>query len=167
MTANGWDPSTAELIETLDKRRVNTLTGIVRIERIALRRADPNEVARFYGPLVSATNYYITSHQFLTELRGLSPQYPFSGDLIREAYSRVGQDPFSNRSWNMVWLVLTKIQDDGLVPIFAAAEAINPSMWGTETPIAGHVNQLKACFEREWFGAIWALLRHWDRPPIW
>jgi hypothetical protein len=78
-------------------------------------------------------SYYVNSHGLLTELRGLTKNYPFryftnsalldfrqlvghtdrnSTDCLEEAKRRVYSDPQSNRSWNFCWLVLSKIQSE-------------------------------------------------------
>jgi hypothetical protein len=74
--------------------------------------------------------YYVDYHGLLTELRGLTKNYPFrypttthtlnipiltitlSSHCLDEAKSRVYSDPASNRSWNLCWLVLSKIQSE-------------------------------------------------------
>lgn len=48
----------------------------------------------------------------LTELRGLTPSYPFCGDILIHAQNLVQNDPDSNRSWNYAWLCLNKIIDE-------------------------------------------------------
>lgn len=59
-----------------------------------------------------AWNYYVTSNQLLTELHGLTRAYPFNGDIVHDAHVQVRHDPASNRSWNLAWLVLTKIKEE-------------------------------------------------------
>ncbi|CRK47436.1 hypothetical protein BN1723_020302, partial [Verticillium longisporum] len=61
--------------------------------------------------MTAAWDYYVSSNQLLTELRGLTRAYPFSGDVVRDAHRLVRNDPDSNRSWNLAWLILVKIQD--------------------------------------------------------
>jgi hypothetical protein len=63
-------------------------------------------------PMTNAWNYYVGSNQFLTELRGLTPNYPICAEIVSEAQARVRNDPESNRSWNMAWLCLTKVRDE-------------------------------------------------------
>lgn len=58
--------------------------------------------------MTEAWSYYVSSNQFLTELRGLTRNYPFCGDIVTDAQMRVRSDPESNRSWNMAWLCLQK-----------------------------------------------------------
>ena len=117
--------------------------------------------------MTAAWIYYVSSNQLLAELRGLTRSYPISGDMINEAYGRVTNDPESNRSWNLAWLCLMKIRDDGLVGAYAPAEASKPEMWGTKSPTAEEINQLAACFEYEWVTAIEVMLRHWKIAPTW
>lgn len=59
--------------------------------------------------MTSAWKYYVDSHNMLSELRGLTPTYPFSSECLDEAKTLVIGDPESARSWNLCWLVLTKI----------------------------------------------------------
>ena len=61
--------------------------------------------------MTAAWDYYVCSYQFLTELRNLTPNYPFSGELLQEAHQLVLNDPDSNRSWNLAWLCLEKIRN--------------------------------------------------------
>jgi hypothetical protein len=91
---------------------VNTLTELCRIERVAATCDNEEDAIAFQEPMTTAWNYYVTSNQFLTELRGLTRNYPISGDLMREALGLVQNDPQSNRSWNLAWLCLTKIRDE-------------------------------------------------------
>ena len=123
-----------------------------------------------------AWQYYVTSNQFLSELRGLTPSYPFSADVTADAQQRVVGDPLSNRSWNMAWLCLVKIRDDGMIPQYAAAEAAKPEMWTSvdehgapvyNEPQPAECAQLAACFEYEWTQAVTTMLRHWATPPTW
>lgn len=51
----------------------------------------------------------MNSNSILAELRTLTKNYPFSSEVIDEAKRRVYNDPASNRSWNLCWLVLNKI----------------------------------------------------------
>lgn len=117
--------------------------------------------------MTTAWIHYVTSHQLVTELRGLTPNYPLTGDMARDAYSRVREDPNSNRSWNLAWLCLTKMKEHDLIPAYAALEAMKPEMWGNKMPAAEDVAQLATCFEQEWTAAVDMMLRHWERPPTW
>ncbi|OAA36636.1 hypothetical protein NOR_07436 [Metarhizium rileyi] len=170
VTSTSWTPprpSVPQLIETLNTHRVNTLTELVRIERLAASCTDPNDAAAFQKPMTTAWVHYVTSHQLVSELRGLTPNYPITGDVVRDAYSRVREDPGSNRSWNLAWLCLSKMKDDGLVAAYAALEAMKPEMWGDTMPSPADVAQLATCFEAEWTVAIDVMLRHWERSPTW
>lgn len=62
--------------------------------------------------MTSAWTYYVTSNNFLNELRGLTRSYPFSSALLNDARWRVENDPESNRSWNLAWLCLSVIVDE-------------------------------------------------------
>lgn len=103
--------STDQLIESLRTRRVNTLTELRRIERIAASSSDSDQ-AKFQEPMTAAWQYYVDSNNLLNELRGLTRNYPFSSECLNEARWLVLNDPESNRSWNVAWLVLTKIMDE-------------------------------------------------------
>lgn len=104
--------SVHRLIEDLQTHRVNTLTGLCRIERIAATCDNEEDAIAFQAPMTSAWEFYVTSNQFLSELRGLTQNYPFCGDILTEAQRRVRSDPESNRSWNLAWLCLQKIQNE-------------------------------------------------------
>lgn len=164
-------PSISQLIDTLTHNRVNTLTELVRIERIAASCSDPNDAKAFQSPMTAAWIHYVTSHQLISELRGLTTNYPISGDIVRDAYARVREDPNSNRSWNLAWLVLMKMKDDSLIAAYAALEAMKPEMWGVglkqPDPHPGDVARLATCFEEEWKAAVDMLLRHWPKAPTW
>jgi len=62
--------------------------------------------------MTAAWAYYVSSNQMLSELRGLTPNYPFCGDILSHAQGLVRNDPESNRSWNLAWLCLVKITDE-------------------------------------------------------
>lgn len=128
---------------------------------------DEADARAFQEAMTAAWLHYISSNQFLAELRGLTRSYPISGDMVQEAYNRVLADPESNRSWNLAWLCLIKIRDDGLVGVYATADASKAEMWGSKTPTQAEVNQLAACFEYEWTTAIEIMLRHWTFSPTW
>lgn len=151
----------------LQSHRVNTMTDLVRIERIAATTPSAADARAFQSPMTAAWAHYVTSHQLTTELRTLTPNYPFATGLVREAYARVRQDPFSNRSWNLAWLVLTKMREDGLIAAYARLEALKPEMWGDKQAGEGDVARLAACFEGEWDAAVETMLRHWTVPPTW
>ncbi|KAE9380434.1 hypothetical protein N431DRAFT_432707 [Stipitochalara longipes BDJ] len=115
--------------------------------------------------MTSAWTYYVTSNNLLSELRGLTRNYPFSSDALDDAKYRVSTDPESNRSWNYAWLVLVKMRDDQMVDSYAASEAAKPEMWGGRVPETEEAQQLALCFAWEWNEAIEQMLRHWDTPP--
>ncbi|KAI9817441.1 MAG: hypothetical protein M1827_001051 [Pycnora praestabilis] len=97
-----------QLIESLRTHRVNTLTELRRIEKV-FAYLDQAEVCE---PMTSAWAYYVNSNNLLSELRGLTKNYPFSSECLDEAKWRVIEDPSSTRSWNYCWLVLVKIQNE-------------------------------------------------------
>ncbi|GJN85467.1 hypothetical protein VFPFJ_11531 [Purpureocillium lilacinum] len=159
--------ATLQLIEGLTTHRINTLTELCRIERIAAACQDEADARAFQQPMTAAWIHYVTSHQLLTELRGLTPSFPFSGEVVRDAYTRVRVDPDSNRSWNLAWLCLRRMRDDGLLRAYAAREAARPEMWAGGQPAEEEVLRLAACFEGEWVAAVDTMLRHWHQPPAW
>lgn len=74
------------IIESLQSHAVNTLTELVRVERIAAT-CDESDAVAFQGPMTEAWSYYVSSNQFLTELRGLTRNYPFCGDMSVPLFS--------------------------------------------------------------------------------
>ncbi|KAK1757972.1 hypothetical protein QBC47DRAFT_295478, partial [Echria macrotheca] len=159
--------STRQLIESLQTHRVNTLTELCRIERAAAACEAEDDARAFQGPMTAAWAYYVSSNQMLTELRGLTPNYPFAGDILSRAQGLVRADPESNRSWNLAWLCLVKIVDDELISQVAASEAARPEMWGGRQPSVEESEQLAACFQYEWEMAVQNMLRHWQVTPTW
>ncbi|KAK4443362.1 hypothetical protein QBC34DRAFT_211689 [Podospora aff. communis PSN243] len=159
--------STRQLIESLQTHRVNTLTELCRIERHAASCDSEEDARAFQGPMTAAWAYYVSSNQMLSELRGLTPNYPFCGDILTHAQGLVRNDPESNRSWNLAWLCLVKITDDDLIASFAGSEASRPEMWGGRQPSAEEAQQLAACFQYEWESAVQNMLRHWQATPTW
>ncbi|USP80680.1 hypothetical protein yc1106_07954 [Curvularia clavata] len=95
-------------IQALRTHQINTIVELRRIEQAfaVLGTPDCSE------SMTQAWSYYVDSHGLLTELRGLTRNYPFSSDCLDEAKRRVYTDPASNRSWNLCWLVLSKIQNE-------------------------------------------------------
>jgi hypothetical protein len=61
------------MIQALRLHQINTLTELRRIERAfaVLGTSDVSE------PMTKAWSYYVDSHGLLTELRGLTKNYPF------------------------------------------------------------------------------------------
>ncbi|KAF0323655.1 hypothetical protein RB213_002008 [Colletotrichum asianum] len=159
--------SVQQLIESLETHRVNTLTELCRIERVAATCENEEDAVAFQGPMTAAWDYYVNSNQLLSELRGMTRSYPICSDILYDAHVRVRSDPNSNKSWNLAWLCLTKIQEDGLVDGYAGVEAVKPEMWGGREPSAEEAEQLKACFVYEWNKALSAMLRHWAVDPVW
>lgn len=150
-----------QLVHALQSHRVNTLVELRRIEKAFAILGSPDVTE----PMTAAWSYYVNSHSLLTELRALTKNYPFSSECLEEAKRRVYSDPQSNRSWNFCWLVLTKIQNDQLVPYYAHMQASQPAMWGNRIPSAEGVAQLSSAFVSEWNWALNQMLRHWDQPP--
>ncbi|KAJ4297560.1 hypothetical protein N0V90_005452 [Kalmusia sp. IMI 367209] len=150
-----------QMIQALNSHRINTLGELRRIEK-TFARIGSSDVA---APMTAAWSYYVNSHGLLTELRGLTKNYPFSSECLEEAKRRVYSDPESNRSWNFCWLVLNKIEQDQLIPYYAQHQASQPSMWGGRAPSSDGVTQLTNAFIAEWHWAVQQMLRHWDQPP--
>ncbi|KAF2629635.1 hypothetical protein BU25DRAFT_456712 [Macroventuria anomochaeta] len=150
-----------ETILALQQHRINTLTGLRHVEKAfaALNTPDVSE------PMTAAWTYYVSSNNLLTELRGLTRNYPFSSYCVDEAKRRVYADPESNRSWNLCWLVLQKIKDDKLIGYYAQYQASQPATWGGHKPTDEHVKQLTGVLVREWKGALEQMLRYWEEPP--
>lgn len=156
-----------QLIETLSHHRVNTVTELCRIERIAAACTSPEDARAFQGPMTRAWVHYVNSNQLLGELRGLTRGYPFSAELVQAAHDRVRADPQSNRSWNLAWLCLVRIRDDSLISTYSVVEASKPCMWGGMVPSEGDVLRLSGCFAREWTLAVSVMLKHWPEAPAW
>ncbi|KAF2017410.1 hypothetical protein BU24DRAFT_440390 [Aaosphaeria arxii CBS 175.79] len=150
-----------QMIHALQSHRVNTLIELRRIEKAFARLGSPDVTE----PMTTAWSYYVNSHGLLTELRGLTRDYPFSSECVEEAKRRVYADPQSNRSWNFCWLVLSKIRDDELIQYYAQYQAEDPSMWGYHEPSDDDVMRLSQAFMAEWNTAVNHMLRHWDQPP--
>ncbi|OAK98082.1 hypothetical protein IQ06DRAFT_349803 [Phaeosphaeriaceae sp. SRC1lsM3a] len=150
-----------QYIQALRTHQVNTVVELRRIEKAfaVLGTPDVSE------PMTAAWSYYVDSHSLLTELRGLTRNYPFSSHCLDEAKRRVYADPASNRSWNLCWLVLSKIQTDQLIPYYARYQASQPTMWGGHNPSSEQITQLTNAFVAEWSYALSQMLRHWDQPP--
>lgn len=115
--------------------------------------------------MTAAWTYYVSSHSLLTELRALTRSYPFSSHCVEEAKRRVYADPESNRSWNLAWLVLRKIQIDRLIAYYAHYQAAQPASWSGVTPSGEQVRELSERLQREWERAVTQLLRYWEEPP--
>lgn len=95
-----------QLIRSLRTHRVNTLIELRRIERLfAFSTATDATEA-----MTSAWTHYVNSNNLLSELRGMTRDYPFSSTCLDAAKREVIGDPTSTRSWNYCWLVLTKIK---------------------------------------------------------
>ncbi|KAF2499388.1 hypothetical protein BU16DRAFT_454305 [Lophium mytilinum] len=150
-----------QLISALRARRINTLLELRRIEKAFALLGSPDVTE----PMTSAWSYYVNSHNLLTELRALTKNYPFSAEVLEEAKRRVYSDPNSNRSWNFCWLVLSKVQTDGLIPYYAQYQASQPTMWGNRQPTSESVAQLTNAFVAEWNWALGHMLRNWEQPP--
>jgi len=114
------------MIESLDTHRVNTLTELCRIERVAAACESEEDTRAFQGPMTAAWDYYVSSNQMLSELRGLTKDYPFCGEIVSDALIRVRNDPDSNRSWNLAWLCLVKIQQEYVVVLLLLSAWLRP-----------------------------------------
>ncbi|TKA30275.1 hypothetical protein B0A54_15353 [Friedmanniomyces endolithicus] len=150
------------MIAALNEHRINTIGELRRVERVFATLGSPD----LTQPMTAAWMYYVNSNSLLTELRGLTRNYPFSSECLDEAKRRVHADPASNRSWNYCWLVLAKTHTDRLIPAFARAQAVRPEMWGGTVPAAQLVTQLAEAFVEEWNAALAQLLRFWEEAPV-
>ncbi|KAF2639203.1 hypothetical protein P280DRAFT_491100 [Massarina eburnea CBS 473.64] len=150
-----------QMLHALETHQINTLVELRRIEKEFAVLGSPDVAA----PMTAAWSYYVNSNSLLTELRGLTKNYPFSSECVEEAKRRVYSDPESNRSWNFCWLVLAKVRSDQLVPYYARYQASQPAMWGGRNPTVDESTQLTKAFVAEWHYALDHMLRHWSRPP--
>lgn len=98
----------AQLIHSLQTHKVNTLTELRRIEKVfaSANAIDTTE------PMANAWVHYVDSNNLLSELRGLTKQFPFSSECLDEAKRQVIGDSSSTRGSNFCWLVLTKIRQE-------------------------------------------------------
>ncbi|KAF2447182.1 hypothetical protein P171DRAFT_511343, partial [Karstenula rhodostoma CBS 690.94] len=150
-----------QMIQALNTHRINTLSELRRTEK-AFAKLGSSDVA---ATMTAAWSYYVNSHGLLTEIRGLTKNYPFNSECLEEAKRRVYSDPESNRSWNLCWLVLNKINQDQLITCYAQYQASQPTMWGGQTPSSAGVVQLTNAFVAEWHWAVQQMLGHWEQPP--
>jgi len=162
--------SLTRLLRLLTPTPPNTLTELRRIEKdvITLSRTSPtaaSDIAQLQTPMTNAWTAYVNSHNLLSELRGLTRNYPFDNQVLDEAKWKVIGDPDSNRSWNFAWLVLIKIGNQGLIQHYAAEMAGNPEMWGGRAPEKEEEDRLREILVWEWGEAVRQLLRHWETPP--
>lgn len=97
-----------QLIRSLRTHRVNTLTELRRIEKLFAS----NDSADVTEAMTTAWAHYVNSNNLLSELRGMTKNYPFSSECLDEAKWQVIGDPSSDRSWNYCWLILTKIKNE-------------------------------------------------------
>ena len=95
-----------KLLRSLRTHSVNTLIELRRIEK-TLAPVSTSDVTE---AMTGAWAHYVNSNNLLSELRGLTKNYPFSSECLDEAKWQVIGDPASTRSWNYCWLVLSKIQ---------------------------------------------------------
>lgn len=98
------------MLKSLRTHRVNTLTELRRIEK--LLAAGGNAGKDVTEPMTTAWAHYVNSNNLLSELRGLTKNYPFSSECLDEAKWQVIGDPDSTKSWNYAWLILKKILDE-------------------------------------------------------
>ncbi|KAI2632860.1 hypothetical protein GGS21DRAFT_491363 [Xylaria nigripes] len=160
-------PTTHQMTEWLQSRKIRTLSELCRIERFVMELEDEEEKRSVTAHLAAAWDSYVDSNQLLVELRGLTRNYPVSVGLQDEARRSVSDDANSIRSWNQAWLCLVKIRDENLVLACAQAEAQKPEMWGGRKPSEDEAEQLTQHFVYEWGQAVTNLLRHWEKEPVW
>ncbi|KAF2136557.1 uncharacterized protein K452DRAFT_329632 [Aplosporella prunicola CBS 121167] len=151
-----------QLIQALQAHQLNTVIDLRRVERKFAAANSPDVMQ----PMTSAWTFYVNSQGLLIELRGFTRNYPFSSECVDEAKRRVYLDPESNKSWNLAWLVLRKIQTDQLILSYANYQAALPAMWGNQIPSAEGIARLAAAFRSEWTYGLAQMLRHWEQPPV-
>ena len=128
-------------MHTLRSRQIKTLTELRRIEKLFAHFGEP----QFCEPMTTAWVQYVDSHNLLSELRGLTHNYPFSSELLDEAKTMVIKDPASQRSWNYCWLVLSKIQAECAFPYLSVEHRPNrPSCQETHREARQHASS-QAC----------------------
>lgn len=97
-----------QLVRSLRTHRVNTFTELRRIEKLFASNTSTDVTEA----MTSAWAHYVNSNNLLSELRGMTKNYPFSSELLDAAKWKVIGDPTSTRSWNYCWLILTKIKSE-------------------------------------------------------
>lgn len=97
-----------QLLRSLRTHQVNTLTELRRIEKRSAAYTTPE----ITDAMTNAWTHYVNSNNLLSELRGMTKNYPFSSTCLDAAKAKVIGDPASTRSWNYCWLILTKIQSE-------------------------------------------------------
>ncbi|KAK3176144.1 hypothetical protein OEA41_007466 [Lepraria neglecta] len=150
-----------QLIRSLRTHRVNTLTELRRIEKLFAS----NNSKDVTEAMTSAWAHYVNSNNLLSELRGMTKNYPFSSECLDDAKWQVIGDEASVRSWNYCWLILTKIKSEGLIRKHAQQLAIKPAMWGGRKPTSSGVEKLANACQTEWTRALDQMLRQWATPP--
>ena len=155
------------MITELESSSVKTLADLLRIERFAMACERDVDQRALVPPLKFAWEYYVRVNHFRTELHRLTGMYTFSNELIAEAYTRVLNDPERNRSWNMVWLCLMKMKDDGLLTEYAANLVFKPEIFGGRERSAEEIAGLTIDYEYVWTDAVDFMLRNWEIPPMW
>ena len=98
------------MLKSLRTHRVNTLTELRRIEKLLAQNG--NTAKDVTEAMTTAWAHYVNSNNLLSELRGLTKNYPFSSECLDEAKWQVIGDPNSIKSWNYAWLILKKIRDE-------------------------------------------------------
>ena len=96
------------MLRSLRTHRVNTLTELRRIEKLF----DGDSSKDVIEALTTGWAHYVNSNNLLSELRGMTKNYPFSSECLDEAKWQVIGDPASTKSWNYCWLILTKIKSE-------------------------------------------------------
>ena len=96
------------MLRSLRTHRVNTLTELRRIEKLF----DGDSSKDVIEALTTGWAHYVNSNNLLSELRGMTKNYPFSSECLDEAKWQVIGDPSSTKSWNYCWLILTKIKSE-------------------------------------------------------
>ncbi|KAL9131964.1 MAG: hypothetical protein Q9217_000244 [Psora testacea] len=150
-----------QMLRSLRTHRVNTLTELRRIEKLFASESSKDVTEA----MTTAWAHYVNSNNLLSELRGMTKNYPFSSECLDEAKWQVIGDPRSARSWNYCWLILTKIKSESLIKKHARLLAAKPAMWGGKSPSAANIEKLANACIAEWTRALDGMLRQWSTPP--
>ncbi|KAK0612530.1 hypothetical protein B0T17DRAFT_475715, partial [Bombardia bombarda] len=153
--------SIRRLIELLWWRRFNTVKELCRAEQIFASGTTEEDARALRGPMKSAWDHYVNSNQMLLEMQGLTPDCPFSGDILTKAQDLVRSDSNSDRSWNLAWLCLVRIRDHNLVAKCVVSKATRSELWADDIPTPEEIDQLADEFQVAWEEAVNGMLLNW------
>ncbi|KAL9635393.1 MAG: hypothetical protein Q9164_003484 [Protoblastenia rupestris] len=140
------------MLHSLRTHRVNTLTELRRIEK-SLTSDDSTDVTE---AMTAAWAHYVNSNNLLSELRGMTKNYPFSSECLDEAKWQVIGDPEKRVSSTLFkpLQVSLRLEDWSLIEKHARILAIKPAMWGGKNPNASGVEKLANACIAEWTRAL-------------